>query len=106
MIKFPYDEKRALLPEIQRFHEEEHGEPIGELAAERMLDFFLRRVGPRIYNQAITEARLFLHRRFEDLECEFYGLETLPPEEERTALRKPVPEEGDPGTPPARPKRR
>ena len=83
MIKFPYDEKRALLPDIRRFFEEEHGEPIGDLAAERMLDFFLRRIGPRIYNQAITEARLFLHRRFEDLESELYAMEMLPAEEDR-----------------------
>ncbi len=83
MIKFPYDEKRALLPDIRRFFEEEHGVPIGDLAAERLLDFFLRRVGPRIYNQAITEARLFAHRRFEDLESEFCTLEMMPAEEDR-----------------------
>lgn len=87
MIKFPYDEKRALFPDIQRFFAEEHGETIGDLAAERMLDFFLRRVGPRIFNQAIEEARQFVHRRFEDVESEFYGLAMLPPEEERDAGR-------------------
>lgn len=83
VIRFPRDEKQVLLPEIRQWLEEEHGEPVGELAAERLLDWFLRRVGPRIYNQALNDVRSWLENRLQLISNEICELEMPPPDEER-----------------------
>ena len=58
---------------IQRYFEENMAEPIGELAAGLLLNFFLEEVGPVIYNQAIGEAQVRLQQRVLDLSGELYA---------------------------------
>ena len=41
---------------IQRYFEENMPEPIGELPAGLLLNFFIEEIGPVIYNHAISEA--------------------------------------------------
>ena len=57
---------------IRRYFEENMAEPIGELAAGLLLNFFLEEVGPVIYNQAIGEAQMRLQQRVLDLSGELY----------------------------------
>ena len=51
-----------------------HGEDVGDLKTELLLDFFVEQLGPQVYNQAIQDARKFLQDKLEDLEGEFYAL--------------------------------
>ena len=45
---------------------------LSEFRAERLVDFFVGELGPPVYNQAIRDARAFLHGKLDDLDAEFY----------------------------------
>ena len=67
------DERRArMLRSLRLFFANELDHDFGELAAERILDFFARELGAPVYNQAIQDARAFLQTKLDDLEGEFY----------------------------------
>ena len=67
------DERRArMLRSLRQFFANELDHDFGELAAERILDFFARELGAPVYNQAIQDARAFLQSKLDDLEGEFY----------------------------------
>jgi uncharacterized protein (DUF2164 family) len=57
---------------IQRYFEENMTEPIGELPAGLLLNYFLEEVGPAIYNQAIADSQSNLQQRVADLDGELY----------------------------------
>jgi uncharacterized protein (DUF2164 family) len=57
---------------IQRYFEENMTEPIGELPAGLLLNYFVEEVGPAIYNQAIADAQARLQQRVADLDGELY----------------------------------
>ena len=48
-------------------------EPIGELAAGLLLNFFVEEVGPVIYNHAISEAQTRMQQRVSDLNGELFA---------------------------------
>lgn len=56
-----------LLGSIRRFFAEELDEDIGDLKARTVLDFFVREIGPSVYNQAIADAQQTLERAVSDL---------------------------------------
>lgn len=58
---------------IQRYFEENLTEPIGNLPAGLLLDFFLEEIGPAVYNQAIADAQARLSQWVADLNGELYG---------------------------------
>lgn len=58
---------------IQRYFEENMPEPIGELAAGLLLNFFLEEVGPVIYNRAIADAQARMTQRATDLSGELFA---------------------------------
>jgi len=53
---------------IQRFVLEELEQDIGDLKARLVLDYFLREIGPVVYNGAIADAQTYLRDRVADLE--------------------------------------
>jgi uncharacterized protein (DUF2164 family) len=57
---------------IQRYFQENLPEPIGNMAAGFLLDFFVEEIGPVIYNQAITDAQGRLQQRVADLDGDLY----------------------------------
>jgi uncharacterized protein (DUF2164 family) len=56
---------------IQRYFEENMPEPVGELPAGLLLNFFLEEVGPAIYNRAIADAQARMAQRVSDLSANF-----------------------------------
>ncbi len=67
-------EKRAeAIASMKKYFEDEIREPIGDLRAGLLLDFFLEEVGPAIYNSAISDAQTRLAARVADLEGELYA---------------------------------
>jgi uncharacterized protein (DUF2164 family) len=67
------DERRArMLRGIRRFFDEKLDQQLGEFAAERILEFFVKELGPPVYNQAIQDARAFLQGKLDDLDVEYY----------------------------------
>jgi uncharacterized protein (DUF2164 family) len=58
---------------IKRYFEENMPEPIGDLPAGLLLNFFMEEIGPAIYNQAIREAQGRMQQRVSDLDGELYA---------------------------------
>jgi uncharacterized protein (DUF2164 family) len=59
-------DKKRILEEIIEFRVRVHGE-IGELAAEVILEFFIKKMAPEFYNMGIRDAMRFMSQSIEDM---------------------------------------
>ncbi len=57
---------------IQQYFERNMPEPIGEMPAGLLLNFFLEEIGPVIYNKAVADVQARLAVRISDLSGELY----------------------------------
>ena len=57
---------------IQQYFEENMPEPIGEMKAGLLLNYFLEEIGPAIYNKAIADAQTRMQQRIADLPGDLY----------------------------------
>jgi len=71
-IKLSAARREQLVFLTRGFFAEELDREISDYQAERLIDFFIRRLGASVYNQAIQDARGALQARLDDLEGEFY----------------------------------
>jgi uncharacterized protein (DUF2164 family) len=60
---------------IKRYFEANMPEPIGDLAAGLLLNFFVEEIGPAIYNRAITDAQSRIEQHVSDLSGELWAEE-------------------------------
>ena len=58
---------------IQRYFEENMPEPIGDMPAGLLLNFFIEEIGPTIYNRGVADAQARMHQRVTDLDGELYA---------------------------------
>jgi uncharacterized protein (DUF2164 family) len=58
---------------LQRYFDENLPEPIGDLPAGLLLNFFLEEIGPVVYNQGIADAQARMQLRIADLNGELYA---------------------------------
>ena len=77
-FKLSDQRRQDLVKAVQAYFRDQHDDDIGELKASLILDFFVKRLGPSVYNQAIKDVHAFIHDKLVDLEGEFYE-----PEEDR-----------------------
>jgi len=66
-IVLPDVARKQAIAAIQQYFAENMDEPIGDLKAGLLLDFFLSELSPSVYNQAIADARAFFEERTADL---------------------------------------
>jgi uncharacterized protein (DUF2164 family) len=66
-------QRAAAIASLQRYFEENFSEPIGELPAGLLLNFFLEEIGPVIYNRAVADAQTRMLQRVSDLNGELYA---------------------------------
>ena len=71
-IELSNDRLKIIVEEIQSYFRNEHDETIGELKAEMLVGFFIKKLGPKIYNQAIDDANGFIHDKLIDLDSILY----------------------------------
>lgn len=71
-IELTSDAKKQALASIKRYCAEHLDEDLGDLKAGLLLDFFLKEIGPSVYNAAITDAQVYLRDRVADLEGTCY----------------------------------
>lgn len=71
-IELTKPQRADAIASIQRYFEE-NLEPIGDLPAGLLLNFFLEEIGPAIYNQAIVDAQGRLQQQLSDLSGELYA---------------------------------
>ncbi|ANS76177.1 hypothetical protein AWM70_17620 [Paenibacillus yonginensis] len=74
-VKLPKEQRDQMIRLIQQFFEEERGETLGDLAADGVLDFFMTRLSPYVYNQALADCRNLVGQRMVSLEEDIYALE-------------------------------
>ena len=71
-IELSKEARADAVASIQQYFEHNLPEPIGELLAGLLLNFFLEEIGPAIYNMAVADAQARLAVRVADLSGELY----------------------------------
>lgn len=67
-IELERDVIATLVPSIQRYFKEKLDSEIGNLNAEFLLGFFLKEIGPAIYNRAIRDAQAVIGERVAEID--------------------------------------
>ena len=69
------DEEREIVKEeMILFFENERDEKIGVVAAEEILNFFLKSAGSFLYNKGVDDAKKALNNRYEELQFDLDDL--------------------------------
>ncbi|HZQ42576.1 MAG TPA: DUF2164 domain-containing protein [Acidobacteriaceae bacterium] len=71
-IELSKEARAEAIASIQQYFERNMPEPLGELPAGLLLNFFVEEIGPAIYNRAIADAQARLAVRVADLSGELY----------------------------------
>jgi uncharacterized protein (DUF2164 family) len=71
-IELSKEARADAVASIQQYFERNLPEPIGEMPAGLLLNFFLEEIGPAIYNKAIEDAQARLAVRVADISGELY----------------------------------
>ncbi|MTI82033.1 MAG: DUF2164 domain-containing protein [Firmicutes bacterium] len=66
-IKISNERKQDMILAIKNYFQKERDEELGDLAATLILDFFLEKLAPEIYNQGVYDSYKYLNERIEDL---------------------------------------
>jgi uncharacterized protein (DUF2164 family) len=74
-ITLAKDAVAKLQPSLHRFFEDEFEVDLSAMKMVKVLDYFLKEVGPLVYNQAIKDAERFVADRVLDLEASCYEKE-------------------------------
>lgn len=74
-IRLSPERRTALLRAIKEYALEEFEEPLSDFRAEGLLDFFVRELGPPVYNQGVRDAAAFMQTKLGDIEGDVYERE-------------------------------
>ena len=74
-IRLTEERREAILGALRGFYTDVFDEELSAFRAEQILRFFVKTLGPPVYNQAIQDARAFVHEKLEDLDAVFYERE-------------------------------
>ena len=72
-IELPKDVRAQAIASIERWFNENADEPIGNIQAAALLNFFVAEIGPSVYNQAIADAQQRLQQRVAELDIECHA---------------------------------
>jgi uncharacterized protein (DUF2164 family) len=71
-IRLSSERRASLLEALQHHFEDEFDEPLSTFRAEGLIDFFLRQLGPPVYNQGVKDATGYLQEKLADIEGEIH----------------------------------
>ena len=71
-IRLTDERKDEISRRLTEMYSTEFDETLSPFRAELILEFFVRNLGPPIYNQAIQDARTYMSERLDDLDATFY----------------------------------
>ncbi|WP_299816920.1 DUF2164 domain-containing protein [uncultured Roseibium sp.] len=74
-LKLEKDARARLASQIQRFLDEELDVEIGNMDADRLIDFLSTSLGARFYNLGLNDAQALFARKADDINDEIYALE-------------------------------
>jgi uncharacterized protein (DUF2164 family) len=75
-IRLSSERRATLLGAIKRYFSEEFDESMSDFRAEGLLDFFVRELGPPVYNQGVRDACGYLQEKLSDIEGDIYERES------------------------------
>ena len=75
-IKLSPERRANLLRAIKEYSAAEFDEPLSDFRAQALLDFFIRELGPPVYNQGVRDACAYMQEKLTDVEGEVYEPET------------------------------
>jgi uncharacterized protein (DUF2164 family) len=71
-IEISKEGRAEAVASIKRYFDENMEEPIGELKAGLLLNYFLEELGPVVYNRAIVDAQTLMQQRVAELDGGLY----------------------------------
>jgi uncharacterized protein (DUF2164 family) len=74
-IRLSAERRTALLETLKDDYATTFGDALSDFRAEGLLDFFVRELGPPIYNQGVRDAVAFVQSKLADIEGEIYERE-------------------------------
>ena len=75
-IRLEADRRRQLLEALKRYFAAEFDESLSDFRADGLLDFFMRELGPPIYNQGVRDATAYIQAKLADIEGDVYERES------------------------------
>lgn len=66
-VKISKERREEMKSKIINYFLKERDEDLGELASELILDFFIKELGPSIYNQGVEDAQIYMRDKLDDL---------------------------------------
>lgn len=67
MITLTKERRGEMIAQIKNYFAKEREEDLGDLAAGMILDFFMEKLAPEIYNQGVYDAHRYIAKAAEDL---------------------------------------
>ncbi|MGO3892233.1 MAG: DUF2164 domain-containing protein [Paenalcaligenes sp.] len=74
-IELDRDTKTRAIQSIQRYFDENMEEPIGNITANALLNFFLQDIAPCVYNQAVHDVQAKMQQQVVDLDIDVHAEE-------------------------------
>lgn len=74
-IELNKETQTRLVGAIQQYFQENMDEEIGDLKASLLVSFFIKELGPAIYNQAVSDAQAVMAERVDELDSVCYASE-------------------------------
>ena len=71
-IRLSPERRATLLRAIKEYFSAEFDESLSDFRAQGLLDFFVRELGPPVYNQGVRDAASFVQQKLTDIEGEIY----------------------------------
>src|SRR6185436_9646465 len=74
-IRLAPERRASLLRATKQYFLEEFDEALSDFRAEGLLAFFVRELGPPVYNQGVRDASAYMHAKLGDIEGDVYERE-------------------------------
>ena len=70
------ERRSRLLRAVREYFAAEFEEPLSDFRAQALLDFFVRELGPPVYNQGVRDATGFIQQKLADIEGDVHEVES------------------------------
>ena len=74
-IRLSAERRADLLQALKEHFSSDFDEVLSDFRAEGLLEFFLRELGPPVYNQGVRDASSYMQQKLSDIEGEIYERE-------------------------------
>ena len=77
-IRLSPERRAALLRVTKEYFAAEFDETLSDFRAQALIDFFVRELGPPVYNQGVRDAASFMQAKLGDIEGDVFEREPEP----------------------------